>query len=759
VRLHVFRQITPMVSSEGFVAMNSGLVGGALKSAIPFTLMFVVCAAFLFPAYAVELATLSTVKAQLSTLPVDDPWADTVLSFNGIDRQPGFTDPAEALGAPTGGGTLAPNNGKAYCIGKPGPAPGSNITLRFNTPVANDPDNPMGLDFVVHGNAFWVGGVPTRRWSESAMIEISEDVNGNGLADDPWYVIPGSRNLSASVLPAGISNPSPPLAGNVFNANADGKEQDWGYSDMSPTIQEYRDNYMRPDDPLMVGLTPYSGGGDAFDISWAVKSDGTPANLSKFDFIRISAFVNGSVSGFGAVMPEVSAAVDIDPLTDTDKDGVSDSYETRVSGTDPLRPESTVLPLEIPAEYGGSPTGTPLGQAKDAVGNAITLFSKGPRTGTRLLNCSVDILPVLSAVPLPSIPGLLSSAATRDFRSIVPDFVAAQIQAGQFTLAYTSSQVAGLDEASLEPWRFDGIQWTQSGITGVQRDPANNLVAFRSTVSGIFTLASPAGSGDQNVTAIPVVLHPAPMSGIVANGVNTVVFESDPILDGGTPVKEGTLLAVTVSPPELAAIITADADPAVGGVQVAVGGGRVTFSLRAATGAGRATVRAATADGLIAGAIPYMFLSGPPDGPTPLWVQNPNATAPGPIYFYTGEIHDANGNPVTDGTLLTLEVIGALPVGAADADPGAEGFQVRTAAGIANFSVSTDAGKAGDSRAVTVRLYADPARQTVLADETFVFDYVPVPGPSVLPIALILLAAGIAASLRNPGHRSWNHTE
>ena len=285
--------------------MNDRFLSSALRRAIPLASVLAACLATPPPAHAFHVLPLSIVNCQLSI--AESPWADAVVSFNGIDRQAGFTDPSKALGAPAGGGTLAPNNAKAYCIGRPGGDPGSHIALKFNTPVLNEPDNPMGLDFVVHGNAFWVGGVPTRRWAEAALIEISEDVNGNGLADDPWYVIPGSRKMNASVLPAGVANPSPPLAGNVFNPNTDGNEYDWGYSDMSPTVQEYRDNYLRPDDPLKVGLTPYSGGGDAFDISWAVKSDGTPANLAKFDFIRISAFVNGSVSGFGAVAPEISS--------------------------------------------------------------------------------------------------------------------------------------------------------------------------------------------------------------------------------------------------------------------------------------------------------------------------------------------------------------------------------------------------------------------------------------------------------------------
>src|SRR5690606_28851422 len=106
----------------------------------------------------------------------------------------------------------------------------------------NDPLNPMGLDCIVYGNSFWTGGDPHRKWIEPALIEISQDVNGNGLADDPWYVIPGSRNLGTSILPMGMPNPDPPLAGSVFNAG--NAEADWGYAELNPTQRKYLDNYV-----------------------------------------------------------------------------------------------------------------------------------------------------------------------------------------------------------------------------------------------------------------------------------------------------------------------------------------------------------------------------------------------------------------------------------------------------------------------------------------------------------------------------------
>ena len=76
------------------------------------------------------------------------------------------------------------------------------------------------------------------------------------------------------------------------------KEGVFGYADLSPTLQlgdldadnvvddpnaDPNDFYTRPDDPLRVGITMGAGGGDAFDIGWAIDAaDGSPANLAGF---------------------------------------------------------------------------------------------------------------------------------------------------------------------------------------------------------------------------------------------------------------------------------------------------------------------------------------------------------------------------------------------------------------------------------------------------------------------------------------------
>jgi prepilin-type N-terminal cleavage/methylation domain-containing protein/prepilin-type processing-associated H-X9-DG protein len=157
-------------------------------------------------------------------------------------------------------------------------------------------------------------------------------VNGNGLADDPWYLIPGSRGLSYAggvvptiVEPAGAGNEEVGeelyLAGAIANPNwldgdtaNDETEFNWGYAELNPTLAPVDDNYVRPDDPRTVGVTPGSGGGDAFDIAWAIDASGALANRASFDFIRLTTLVDRNLQSVGEASSEVNAVADVAPV-------------------------------------------------------------------------------------------------------------------------------------------------------------------------------------------------------------------------------------------------------------------------------------------------------------------------------------------------------------------------------------------------------------------------------------------------------------
>jgi hypothetical protein len=289
------------------------------------------------------------------------PFATRILDYSPAPGQfvqyPQFNDPARALGPPGGtGGLSAADNAKIVTLG----GFGGSITLGFDHSVWANPHNPHRLDLIIYGNAFFVSGNPFRRQAECGVVEVSRDDNHNGLADDHWYLIPGSHLAApftrttliwntATLNPAwtppgragawpvsGFMLPSPPFGPSALLANTltTGAEQVWGYADLAPTLllgDTHADNtqadpdadparfYTIPDDPLAVGIDPGSGGGSAISIGWAVDPDTMlPANLDRIDFVRITTGVNAVDPILGEISTEVSAVADVRPVNTPD---------------------------------------------------------------------------------------------------------------------------------------------------------------------------------------------------------------------------------------------------------------------------------------------------------------------------------------------------------------------------------------------------------------------------------------------------------
>jgi prepilin-type N-terminal cleavage/methylation domain-containing protein/prepilin-type processing-associated H-X9-DG protein len=434
----------------------------------------------------------------------EDPWADNLVSSVTTDPFPGFDDPAAVLGPPVGISPTVPVNTldsvtQLLSLGTPLANPRAHITVSFDTPVEDDPDNFMGLDFIVYSNAFWIGGDPQLRFQEPAIVEVSADGTN-------WFLIPGSRAypytvgaLPIKVEPDGTDNSSDTalMAGSILNPNANADEFNWGYAELSPTLAPYLDNYVRPDDPLTVGMTARSGGGDAFDIAWAIKQDGSLANLAAINYVRISPFIDRNDS----TSPEIMAVVDVAPNIDTDGDGILDDYETRVLATDPNRRVNTMLALEIPSIEGGSSQGTIIADLADDNGNNIRLISAGLRSSDTLFTI-VDLTSPAAPSGTINAPATLLSTRTFNVQSSVTDFVSEEIDPAEITMAYRPSEIQGLDEASLIPYRYNGFSYTQSNITNVSLDTNTNEVTFSSRYSGHFVLASVPGSGEPGLPEV-----------------------------------------------------------------------------------------------------------------------------------------------------------------------------------------------------------------------------------------------------------------
>lgn len=278
-------------------------------------------------------------------------------------------DPSDALGAPIGGGLSAPDNSKVVSLG----GFGGSITLRFAHTVLDDPCNPFGLDAIVFANSFWSGGNPSNPSREPGVIEISLDANANGLADDPWFVIAGTLLPAipddAAAMRQWDNDPGSPTPPADTSWYPDDSIHDFvppgfpssyatsgwllasgslvvGHADASPVLllgdQDADDAvddpgadpagfYTRPDNPWASGVTPGSGGGDAFDIAWAVDpATGEPARLPGFDFIRLSTGRDALMPPLGEVSTEVGGVSDVrgDALFfDVDSSGTTDAED------------------------------------------------------------------------------------------------------------------------------------------------------------------------------------------------------------------------------------------------------------------------------------------------------------------------------------------------------------------------------------------------------------------------------------------------
>ena len=229
---------------------------------------------------------------------------------------------------------------------------GGYVVFGFDHPVVNAPGE---YDFKVYGNAIISDRDNKGGSSEPGIVWVSEDVNGNGLPDDPWYELAGSEYTKASTLKgleltyyrpaadkaadpdpedksvtdrtyirwtssdgttgyvqrnvshdqsywpewladqAEISRTGTCVAPNYTDVAGDGSYYllqflDWGYADNLPNSE----------DP-------------GFKLDWAVKSDGTPANLAKADFIKVQTGINQTCGRLGETSTEVSGAEDLHP--------------------------------------------------------------------------------------------------------------------------------------------------------------------------------------------------------------------------------------------------------------------------------------------------------------------------------------------------------------------------------------------------------------------------------------------------------------
>jgi hypothetical protein len=223
------------------------------------------------PAIAGALVVLASTSVALAT----DPWADAVVDYvPGIGPAAGRTNPATALGEPTRFSGVA--SGFPGAVTPFSPAfeaneivsigAGGSLTLSFNEPITDDPNNPFGIDLLVFGNSFLYDDV---NFTDLALVLSADggviEVSADGV---DWRTVP--------------------------NVQADGLFPTLGYVDTSAYFGAPAGNiptdFTLPVDPSLnpIGLNfqqilaAYNGSGGGAGVDLA------SVGLSSASFVRLS---------------------------------------------------------------------------------------------------------------------------------------------------------------------------------------------------------------------------------------------------------------------------------------------------------------------------------------------------------------------------------------------------------------------------------------------------------------------------------------
>lgn len=219
---------------------------------------------------------------------------------------------------------------------------GGYVVMGFDHIILNRPGKSS---FRVTGNAF-------SSWSEPGVIEVSADVNGNGLPDDEWYEIAGSeynspktiKNYQITYYKPDENKVKTPDPNNTFIT--DTSYIRWKDNQGNAGFLSRNAFYSQPYYPAWKGdsitftgtrladqIEDLSGTGSyfvnyAYDygyadnqanddeksairIEWAVDKDGHPAHLKGINFIRVHTAVRAEAGWLGEVSTDLTGAADL----------------------------------------------------------------------------------------------------------------------------------------------------------------------------------------------------------------------------------------------------------------------------------------------------------------------------------------------------------------------------------------------------------------------------------------------------------------
>ena len=224
-------------------------------------------------------------------------FADSVASYDpGTGYSAGFTNPSVVLGEPSvtnfyGEATdvFDPPYGKNQIVSI---GTGGSLTVKFKTPVLNNPHNKFGIDFIIYGNT---GFIITNDFNPDTYEWIGTPATDGSLFGQNT----GETRVSVSRDGKKFYVLNPAIAPTVDGLYPTDGSGDF-HTPVDPTLTAEDFSGLTADD---IGLVyDGSGGGSGYDISWAQDKNGHPVKLPEINYVRIEVLSGKSeVDGFSAV--------------------------------------------------------------------------------------------------------------------------------------------------------------------------------------------------------------------------------------------------------------------------------------------------------------------------------------------------------------------------------------------------------------------------------------------------------------------------
>ena len=184
---------------------------------------------------------------------------------------------------------------------------GGYIVFGFDHMVLNVPE---AKDILVLGNAF-------EGAAEPGIVMVSYDANGNGRPDDEWYELAGSdyanpqtihdysvtyrRTEEGNNYPQWVEQDSIIFSGSRLPDNYEDLSGEGTYYVLYAYPRGYADNLPNTDEAAQL------------DIQWAVKADGTTADLPGIHFVKVYTALHQQCGWLGETSTEITGAEDLHP--------------------------------------------------------------------------------------------------------------------------------------------------------------------------------------------------------------------------------------------------------------------------------------------------------------------------------------------------------------------------------------------------------------------------------------------------------------